>query len=86
MANVKTLNSYRNFFNPHNSTSPASDSISSANSSETQSHNNISVSMTRPQSTQNQSSILLSYNNKAKREAEIVWTLFCVRHGFSNNI
>ena len=89
MANVKTLNSCRNFFNPHNS--PASDSISSANSSETQSHNNISVSkdqdisMTRPQSTQNQSSILLSYNNKAKREAEIVWTLFCVRHGFSNN-
>lgn len=37
------------------------------------------------QSIQNQNSIMLSFDNKAKRKVEIKWSLFSVRHGFSDN-
>lgn len=37
------------------------------------------------QSIQNQNSIMLSFDNKAKRKVKIKWSLFSVRHGFSNN-
>ena len=37
------------------------------------------------QSTQNQNSIILSFNDKAKCEGEIIESLFFVRHAFSDN-
>ena len=52
------------------------------------SHNEINVSVienTSLQSTQNQNSVILSFINGAKPEPEIIWCLFCVRHGFSDN-
>ena len=37
------------------------------------------------QSTQNRNGIIPTFDNKVKCEAEIIWSFFCVRHGFSDN-
>ena len=79
--NVNNLIVCCNFFSPWNTTLLNSDSSLVNHPGETRSHceNNVSViEKTSLQSAQNQSSILLSFNNKAKREAEIIWSLFCV--------
>ena len=42
------------------------------------------IENTSLQSNQNKNGIILSFSNKEKREAENIWCLFCVRHGFSH--
>ena len=73
---------------PNTVTSSNSDSSLLNHPREATSHskNNISViGNTSLQSTQNQNSIILSFNNKAKVDADIIWSLFSVRHGFSDS-
>ena len=79
--NVNNLIVCCNFSSPWNTTLLNSESSLVNHPGETRSHceNNVSViEKTSLQSAQNQSSILLSFNNKAKREAEMIWSLFCV--------
>ena len=86
--NSNNVKACHNFFSPRNTTSSNSDSRLLNHLGEATSHseNNISaIENTSLPLAWNQNSIILSFNNKAKREAEIIWSLFCLRHGFSYN-
>ena len=76
------------FFSSHNATLSNSDSSLLNHPREQTSHSESNISViesTSHQSSQNRNSIILLFNNKAKCGAAILWSLICVRHGFSDN-
>ena len=86
--NLNNLKADCSFFSPHNTASLNWDSslLNYPGEATSQSENNVSVIENAfLQSTQNENSIIVSFNNKVKPKAEIIWSLFCVRHGFSGS-
>ena len=73
--NSNNVKACHNFFSPRNATSSNSDSRLLNHPTEALSHSEINVSAIENTSlplARNQNSIILSFNNKAKREAEII--------------